>query len=156
MANNFAETWEINNRINLMLLESIAEEQLADKLNGGGKSVGAQIAHIHQARLFWLDGYGKIDVSSMEKIAKDQTENKTLLKECLGISNLAMIDMFEKLNEKGGVTGYNNLQSPLITFLGYTLAHEAHHRGQIMLTLKSNGHLPDKALTFGIWEWGKI
>lgn len=32
--------------------------------------------------------------------------------------------------------------------------HEAHHRGQIMIILKQDGHLVDKKVHFGIWEWG--
>ena len=41
-----------------------------------------------------------------------------------------------------------------VAFLGYILAHEAHHRGQIMITLKENNHLKDKSLGFALWQWG--
>jgi len=39
-------------------------------------------------------------------------------------------------------------------FLGYLIAHDAHHRGQITMLARQLGHpLPQKAM-FGMWEWG--
>jgi uncharacterized damage-inducible protein DinB len=39
-------------------------------------------------------------------------------------------------------------------FLGYLIAHDAHHRGQITMLARQSGHpLPQKAM-FGMWEWG--
>jgi uncharacterized damage-inducible protein DinB len=38
-------------------------------------------------------------------------------------------------------------------FLGYLIAHDAHHRGQITMLARQLGHpLPQKAM-FGMWEW---
>ena len=39
-------------------------------------------------------------------------------------------------------------------FIGYLIAHDAHHRGQIAMLARQLGHpLPQKAV-FGMWEWG--
>jgi len=45
------ETWEINNRINLYLLEAIDEAYLKDVSASKGRNVGEQFAHIHNVRL---------------------------------------------------------------------------------------------------------
>lgn len=38
-------------------------------------------------------------------------------------------------------------------FVGYLIAHDAHHRGQIAMLARQVGHpLPQKAM-FGMWEW---
>jgi hypothetical protein len=40
-------------------------------------------------------------------------------------------------------------------FTGYVLAHEAHHRGQIILHLKYAKMPVDAAFGYSIWEWEK-
>jgi uncharacterized damage-inducible protein DinB len=41
----------------------------------------------------------------------------------------------------------------IFTTLAYFVAHEAHHRGSILLTLEQHGHMPGKEVTMGIWGW---
>jgi len=45
------------------------------------------------------------------------------------------------------------MYNPLI---GYTISHEAHHRGNILLTIKQRGFKLACELKWGIWEWNKI
>lgn len=44
----------------------------------------------------------------------------------------------------------------LFTTLSYFVAHESHHRGSILLTLKECGHSLDKASAYGIWGWDQM
>ena len=39
-------------------------------------------------------------------------------------------------------------------FIAYYMAHDSHHRGQIVLSLKQAGHPVNKKVQYGIWEWG--
>ena len=48
------ETWKINNRINLYLLEAIDENHLEDVSASKGRNVREQFAHMHNVRLMWL------------------------------------------------------------------------------------------------------
>ncbi|MBC8144122.1 MAG: hypothetical protein H7X80_00985 [bacterium] len=55
------------------------------------------------------------------------------------------------LESGGKVKGFK----PHVTaFVGYMIAHEAHHRGQIAMRLKQAGHPLDKKVSYGMWEWG--
>lgn len=37
--------------------------------------------------------------------------------------------------------------------MGYFIAHESHHRGNILLTLKQCGHRLDQDTQYAIWDW---
>jgi uncharacterized damage-inducible protein DinB len=61
----------------------------------------------------------------------------------------------ESVLEEGLTTGrVKGFKPHPEAFLGYMIAHESHHRGQIILILKEHAHLPDKKTLYGLWEWG--
>ncbi len=145
------DTWHISNRINLFLLEGIPEEHLSDTLAGKGRSVGHQFAHLYNVRLMWIDSAAPETGKHLKKIEKEHSISKSLLSKAFLESAETMAAVIQIGIETGRVKGFKpNVEA----FVGYLIAHEAHHRGQILLTLKSNGHLPDKKVLFGMWEWG--
>jgi len=44
----------------------------------------------------------------------------------------------------------------VIPHLSYFIAHESHHRGSILLTLKVSGHGLDAASKMAIWDWDRL
>jgi hypothetical protein len=44
----------------------------------------------------------------------------------------------------------------VVTFVGYLLAHDAHHRGQISMLARQVGHPVPPKVGFGLWEWGAL
>jgi hypothetical protein len=40
-------------------------------------------------------------------------------------------------------------------FLAYHVAHEGHHRGQIVMVARQLGHRLPAAVTDGLWQWGR-
>lgn len=146
------ETWQINNRINLYLLDAIPAEHLEDRMTSKGRSAGEQLAHLHNVRLMWLKAAMPELLEGQVKIEKEQSCDKALIAEALAASGAAIERLLENAVENGGrVKGFK----PHVTgFLGYIIAHDAHHRSQAIVALKQNGHQLDKKVLYGIWEWG--
>jgi uncharacterized damage-inducible protein DinB len=151
-AQQLIETWQINNRINLYLLDAIADEHLSDALVSKGRIVGKQFAHIHNVRLMWLKAALPEALDGLSMFEKDQPLDRSNLKLSLTQSGEAIQRLLEHAAENGGkVKGFK----PHVTaFLGYLTAHDAHHRSQIIIGLKQSGHPLDKKVLYGIWEWG--
>ncbi len=151
MEKEFLETWEIHNRINLYLLDSILDNYLTDSAGPKGRNVGEQFAHIHNIRLLWLTAAKPELLKGLEKIEKEKGITKPQLKKAITQSGKAIRALLESALKEGKVKGFK--PHPM-GFLGYLISHESHHRGQIMLCLKLSGHPADKKVGFGMWEWG--
>jgi len=148
---NLIDTWHISNRINEYLLSGIKDEHLADISSGKGRSVGHAFAHLHNVRLMWVQASAPELMTGLNKIANEEKITKKLLLDNFEKSAAVIAEILKRGLETGKVKGFK--PSPE-AFLGYMIAHEAYHRGQITLSLKENGHLPDKKILFGMWEWG--
>ena len=152
MGNELIETWEINARIDLYLLENIDEDWLCDVSASKGRNIGEQFAHLHNVRLMWLKAAAPELMDSLEKIEKGQFLDKQVLSEHLQKSSNAISRLIEKgIADGGRIKGF---KPHATAFVGYIISHESHHRGQIMLSLKQAGRKMSKSVGFGLWEWG--
>ena len=110
-----------------------------------------QFAHIHNVRLLWLKAAAPELMKGLEKLDGD-SGTKDDLRRALEASGQAIEALLQRAFEPGEKIKGFKPHPP--AFLGYLIAHESHHRGQIGWTLKFTGQPLDKKTAFGLWEWG--
>jgi uncharacterized damage-inducible protein DinB len=149
------EAWIVNERMNQLLLEHLdsktwnAPQPLAKK--GSGRTIAAIVSHVHNVRHMWLV------VSAKGSPAPPKLERASVTiaqaRAALARSSEAMRGLFEVSLANGGPV--KNAGLDVAAFLAYAIAHEAHHRGQILLLAKQLGAPISKDAGYAMWDWRK-
>jgi len=149
LAEALLAAFDTNNRINQYLLDSLpAEAWRAEPPGGKGRDIAGVVAHMHNVRVMWLKATkGKIP-EQLDRLTVTPAQAKKALDE----SRAALREVLQaSLEADGRIKGF---RPDVAGFLGYLIAHDAHHRGQITMLARQTGHpIPQKAM-FGMWEWG--
>jgi uncharacterized damage-inducible protein DinB len=155
MLSQILDTWHINNRVNLLLLDEITDEGMTSSLSTrAGRDVARQFAHMHNVRLSWLEVSAKDLTKGVTKLESKRIYSRADLKKHLTASADAIAAWLERGVADGGKL--KAFTRGVVPALGYFLAHEGHHRGSILLTLKQRGHKISTDVQYGIWDWNKI
>jgi uncharacterized damage-inducible protein DinB len=147
-----AETWHLSNRVNLLLLDALTDEQLAATILPRGRAVTSYFVHMHMARFYWLERRAPALAKRLKKIPGGAAP-RAALRQALIDSGEAMGEFFAEAERTGHIRG--GKLGP-VAFLGYALAHEGHHRGQILLHLKIAKKPLDRDTSYSLWYWSKI
>lgn len=152
MRDELLEAWMTNHRINIHLLEAITDEGLASTLSTrGGRDVARQFAHLHNVRIWHLEKRARDLADALETFESKYSPRKAELLDALAASTdriaTFLLDVLE------GVPKRRGFKKGIFTTLAYFVAHESHHRGSILLTLKQCGHMPSKDVVYGLWGW---
>lgn len=142
--------FEVNDRINHYLIENLPPAAWTAKPpEGKGRTVAAIVAHMHNVRVMWLKATKSEEIPAQ---LDRSTVTPAQAVHALETSRHALSAIMRRaLETDGRVKGF---RPDVAGFLGYLIAHDAHHRGQITMLARQLGHaLPQKAM-FGMWEWG--
>ena len=157
--------FDTNQAMNDMLIDGIAREAWSatppqppatagKKARITGRPISAIVAHMHNVRVMWLKALvrSKVQVSVPEQLDRD-TLTPAEAKRALAESHKALRGVLEKsLTTDGRIP---NFKPDAASFVGYLLAHDAHHRGQISMLARLGGHEIPKQLMFALWEWNR-
>ena len=120
---------------------------------GKGRGIRAIAAHLHNVRLMWLAA-----AENSAKLPPKLNGEKVSVSEvrrALTESAAAIRILLEKglADPPGRVP---NFKPDVVAFVGYLIAHDAHHRGQIAMRARQAGNPIPASVSFGVWEWGTL
>jgi len=143
-------SFNTNNRINQYLIDNLPQQAWRAKSpDGKGRTIAAIIAHMHNVRVMWLKAAKAEQIPA--QLDKATVTTSQAMRALEGSRAALSIVISHALNTDGRIRSF---RPDVCGFLGYLIAHDAHHRGQIAMLARQAGHpLPQKAM-FGMWEWG--
>jgi uncharacterized damage-inducible protein DinB len=150
MKDELLEMWRIHCRVGHYALAAMAPEALAAK-GLKGRTVGAQLAHLHNVRRMWLTSAEPALAEGVEALDAAAPLDKDALGAALRASDVAIEQLVDHAVDRGRLKGF---KPHPVAFVGYLIAHESFHRGDIGVRLTEAGFPLDRKTDFGMWEWG--
>ena len=154
--------WRTNSRVTAYLVEHLPAALWDVPVPGAPRRTVRMIAgHLHNARCMWLKTLGQehgiaIPASvDRRKVAQHELLS-ALERSSTGIEALLRLGI-----AAGGSVPpskayvWRNLPLDVPHVLTYFVAHEGHHRGQIVMLARQLGHRLPSNIANGLWQWTK-
>ena len=154
--------WRTNNRVTVFLLEHLPDELWGATVPRAPRRTVRMIAgHIHNARCMWIKTLGKEHGIAVPRAVNRHKVGPKELIPALGRSSRGMISLLALGCDRGGAIPtsssytWRNLPLDVAHVLSYFVAHEGHHRGQIVMLARQLGYGLPVEVTDGLWHWLK-
>jgi uncharacterized damage-inducible protein DinB len=158
------ETYLSNDAMNQLILSRLDPRAWRAQPSGeksGGRTIASIFAHLHNCRLKWLKGSAphlkrppSLDPRRCTKKQAAAAHRKSAA-QCLRMLEDALSATPRRRVSRFFRDSWMPTWPAGGTMFAYMFAHEAHHRGQILMLAHQLGYrLLDK--TPGIWQWEKL
>lgn len=156
------DAWRTSNRVTVFLVEHLPQDLWQATMPGAPRRTVRMIAgHIHNARCMWIKTLGQeFGIAVPPAVDRHKVKPKELIR-ALGHSSRGIISLLTLGLDRGGTIPasssytWRNLPLDVGHVLTYFVAHEGHHRGQIVMLARQLGHRLPIEVTGGLWHWSK-
>jgi uncharacterized damage-inducible protein DinB len=154
------DAWRTNNRLTVFLVQHLPPRVWTATIPGAPRRTIRMIAgHVHNARCRWVKTLiGEFGIAVPRSVDRRLVGRAELVR-ALARSSRAMLRLLTFGFDQGGTIPparsytWRNLPLDVGHVLAYFVAHEAHHRGQIVLAARAVGERLPASVTDGLWQW---
>jgi uncharacterized damage-inducible protein DinB len=152
--------WRTSHRATVYLIQHLPPGVWAKPVPGiSGRTVGMIAAHIHNSRCRWIKALGGGHGVKVPRMVDLRRVRPAELVRALSRSSEGMIRLIELGLSRGGRVPratWQNFPTDLEHFLAYFAAHEAHHRGQLLMVSRQLGYRLPREVAGGVWQWTRL
>ena len=152
--------WATNDRVTTFMVENLP----ADLWNAAipstpRRSIRMLAAHVHNVRCAWIKTLGRPHGIAVPASVDRHRVSRPELARALKRSGRGIAGLLAFAVEHDGripptpAYVWRNLPLDVGHLLAYFVAHEGHHRGQIVLAARQLGHRLPSDVTDGLWQW---
>src|ERR1044072_3752297 len=149
--------WRTNNCVTTYLIENLPAELWSENVPGVARRTVRNIAApLHNSRCAWIKSLGARHGIAPPTRVDLRTVRPAELLRALERSSEGITALIRLGAERGGSVPpahWQNFPTDLVHFLNYFVAHEAHHRGQLILIARQLGHRLPRDAVDGLWPW---
>ena len=152
--------WGTTCRVTAFLVERIPDPLWRAAIPGiPTRTVRSVAAHLHNARCRWVKTLGAEHGIALPVRVDQRTVTPRDLVTALEQSGRGIAALLELGLRQGGhvppskAYTWRNLPLDVEHVLTYFVAHEGHHRGQIVMAARQFGHRLPVSVTGGLWQW---
>jgi uncharacterized damage-inducible protein DinB len=154
--------WRTNSRVTAYLVEHIPAALWDAPVPGAPRRTVRMIAgHLHNVRCMWLKTLGQEHGIAIPASVDCRKVARPALLSALKRSSRGIEALLELGIAAGGHVPpsksyvWRNLPLDVPHVLTYFVAHEGHHRGQIVMLARQLGHRLPSDISAGLWQWTK-
>jgi uncharacterized damage-inducible protein DinB len=149
VAEDLVATFRASHAVTLRLLDALPDAALAAAYAPRTRTALAQFAHLHGVRVFHLEARGKGRTDACASFPRGATPSRKEVRAALVASADAIEEMLRAAVARGKVPSW---KGPPATWVGYLVAHEAHHRGLALAACRVAGVKIPQEVVHGLWS----